>query len=185
MTHILYYHYVGLLLNQIWQLIYTKFYFKFTASVCSMDACSQNSVHLKLFDVIFRKPNHIIVNYSILPFSLYQTLWASVDSIVLMNTMQTHTSHNMNHVSTSWLFLSLLYHNLQTIYTNIVKSVTTAEFNELSSEIYGSAIPHSELKILAKIYLGVICTHMVDYCRPGHICTYSRYKHKALIHSIG
>ena len=31
-------------------------------------------------------------------------------------------------------------------------------------------IPHSELKILAKIYLGIICTHMVDYCRPGHIC---------------
>ena len=30
-------------------------------------------------------------------------------------------------------------------------SVTTAEFNGLSSEIYGNGIPHSELKILLKI----------------------------------
>ena len=30
-------------------------------------------------------------------------------------------------------------------------SVTTAEFNKHSSEIYGNEIPHSELKIFAKI----------------------------------
>ena len=48
-------------------------------------------------------------------------------------------------------------------------SVITAEFNELSSEIYRNGIPHSELKILPKIQLGVICAHMVDFCRPGHI----------------
>ena len=29
--------------------------------------------------------------------------------------------------------------------------VSTAEFNGLSSETYGNEIPHSELKILAKI----------------------------------
>ena len=30
---------------------------------------------------------------------------------------------------------------------------------------------HSELKILAKLQLGVICIHdqMVDFCKPGHI----------------
>ena len=28
---------------------------------------------------------------------------------------------------------------------------------------------HSKLKILAKIQLGVICTHMVDFCGPSHI----------------
>ena len=27
---------------------------------------------------------------------------------------------------------------------------------------------HSQLKILAKMQLGVICAHMVDFCRPGH-----------------
>ena len=48
-------------------------------------------------------------------------------------------------------------------------SVTTAEFNGFSSEIHGNGIPCSELKILLKIYLGVICAHMVDFCRPGHI----------------
>ena len=31
----------------------------------------------------------------------------------------------------------------------------------------------SQLKILAKIQLSVICTHMVDFCRPGHICKIS------------
>ena len=31
-------------------------------------------------------------------------------------------------------------------------SVTAADFNWLTSEIYGEEIPHSELKILAKYY---------------------------------
>ena len=30
-------------------------------------------------------------------------------------------------------------------------TAATAEFNELSSESYGNGIPHSELKILAKV----------------------------------
>ena len=53
----------------------------------------------------------------------------------------------------SLFFSSLLYHNVQTICTNTIKSLSlaTAEFNELSSEIYGNGISHSELKILAKI----------------------------------
>ena len=48
------------------------------------------------------------------------------------------------------MFSSLLFRNLQTICTN-KKSVTTTEFNGLSSEIYRNGIPHSGLKILAKI----------------------------------
>ena len=47
--------------------------------------------------------------------------------------------------------------------------MTTAEFNGLSSAAYRNGIVHSERKILAKIHLGVICAHMVDFCRPGHI----------------
>ena len=47
--------------------------------------------------------------------------------------------------------------------------ITTAEFNGLSYEIYGNGITHSELKIIVKIYLSVICTYMVDFRRPGHI----------------
>ena len=35
-------------------------------------------------------------------------------------------------------------------------SITTAEFNGLSSEIYGNGIPHTQLKILVKIQLCVI-----------------------------
>ena len=37
------------------------------------------------------------------------------------------------------------------LYKHNKLSVTTAEFNGLSSEIYGNATPHSELKILPKI----------------------------------
>ena len=48
-------------------------------------------------------------------------------------------------------------------------SVTTVECNGLSSQIYGNGIPRSELKILPKILLGVICAHMVDFRRLGHI----------------
>ena len=43
----------------------------------------------------------------------------------------------------------------------------------LSSAAYGNGILHSEQKILAKIYVSIICTHMVthmvDFCRPSHI----------------
>ena len=47
--------------------------------------------------------------------------------------------------------------------------ITTAEFNGLSSAACRNGILHSEQKILVKIELGVICAHMVDLCRPGHI----------------
>ena len=47
--------------------------------------------------------------------------------------------------------------------------MTTAEFNGLSSEAYENEILHSEQKILAKMQLGVIWAHMVNFCRPGHI----------------
>ena len=46
---------------------------------------------------------------------------------------------------------------------------TTAEFNELSSTSYRIRIVQSQLKVLAKIQLNVICAHMVNFCRPGHI----------------
>ena len=46
---------------------------------------------------------------------------------------------------------------------------TDAEFNGLSSVIYRNEILQSHLKILAKIQLSVICTHIVDFRRPGYI----------------
>ena len=49
-------------------------------------------------------------------------------------------------------FQTLLYHNLRMVlYKHNKISVTTAEFNGLSSEIYRNWIPHSELKILPRI----------------------------------
>ena len=59
----------------------------------------------------------------------------------------------INHVSAKnhRFFLSLLKHNLRTVCTNTINSVTTAEFNELSSKIDENGIPCSELKILPKI----------------------------------
>ena len=45
---------------------------------------------------------------------------------------------------------------------------TTAEFNELSFAIYRKEILHSNLKMLAKLYISVIYTHMVDFCSPSH-----------------
>ena len=45
---------------------------------------------------------------------------------------------------------------------------TNAEFNGLSSAIYRNRTLQSQLKILAKIQLSVICAHVVDSCRPGH-----------------
>ena len=45
---------------------------------------------------------------------------------------------------------------------------TNAEFNELSFAIYRKEILHSNLKMLAKIYISVIYTHMVDFCSPSH-----------------
>ena len=78
----------------------------------------------------------------------------------------------IDHLSTKncWYFLYLLHYNLITIYTNTIP--TTAEFNGLSSAIYRNRILHSELKILAKIQLGVICTHMVDFHTPGHVYSF-------------
>ena len=46
---------------------------------------------------------------------------------------------------------------------------TTAKLNGHSSAIYRNRILHSGLKILAKIYLSVICAYMVDFHSPGHI----------------
>ena len=46
---------------------------------------------------------------------------------------------------------------------------TIAEFNGLSSASYRNGIIQSQLMILAKIQPSVICTHIVDFCRPGHI----------------
>ena len=71
-------------------------------------------------------------------------------------------------------FFVLLYHNL-TIYTNRTKclATTNVEFNGLSSPsaIYRNVILQSPLKILAKIQLSVICTHMFDFRKPGYITT--------------
>ena len=56
----------------------------------------------------------------------------------------------INHVSAKKLpiFSSLQYHNLRTNCTKHNKtSITAAEFNVLSSEIYGNGIPRSEMKI--------------------------------------
>ena len=49
-------------------------------------------------------------------------------------------------------------------------SITTAEFNGFSSETYRNEISHSELKILAKIQLGVVCAHTVDFTGPVIYC---------------
>ena len=46
---------------------------------------------------------------------------------------------------------------------------TTAELNGLSSAVYGNEILHWEQKILAKILLSAVCTHMVNVCRSGRI----------------
>ena len=46
---------------------------------------------------------------------------------------------------------------------------TNAEFIGLSPAIYKNVILHSELKILAKIQLSVVCAHMVDYHRSSHM----------------
>ena len=51
-------------------------------------------------------------------------------------------------------------------------SITTAKFNGIPSAACGNRILHSEQKIVAKVYLGVICTHMVSFCRPSHKYTY-------------
>ena len=73
--------------------------------------------------------------------------------IGLLHNINVNGPVKINHVSTKnrHFFPSSLYHNLQTVCTNTIKSVTTAKFNGLSSEIYRNGIPHSELKILLKI----------------------------------
>ena len=43
---------------------------------------------------------------------------------------------------------------------------TTTEFNGLSSAVHRNGTLHSKLKILVKIQLSVICTHMVDFAGP-------------------
>ena len=45
---------------------------------------------------------------------------------------------------------------------------TRVKFNGDASPIYRNGILQSELKILTKIKLSVICTHMFDYHRPSH-----------------
>ena len=60
----------------------------------------------------------------------------------------------IDHMSTKnhGFLLSLLYHNLITIYSYHNKIfITTAEFNRLSSEAYKNEILHSKRKILTKI----------------------------------
>ena len=52
---------------------------------------------------------------------------------------------------------------------------TTAEFNGPSSASYTIGILQSQLKILAKIQLSVNCAHMVDFYKPGHICSISMF----------
>ena len=59
--------------------------------------------------------------------------------------------------------------------------ITKAEVNELSIKICKNWILDSQFKILATILLGVICIHMVDFCRPVHICTYGTV-HRHPIH---
>ena len=56
------------------------------------------------------------------------------------NSPRTHTSLNMK---SPWCVVCDL--------NQFKISVSTAEFNGLSSETYGNGIPHLELKILAKI----------------------------------
>ena len=78
----------------------------------------------------------------------------------------------IDHVSTKnhRFLVCLLYHNLITIYVYYCNKIfiTTAVFHGLSSAAYGNGIVRSERKILAKIELGVICAHMVDFRRRGH-----------------
>ena len=38
----------------------------------------------------------------------------------------------------------------------------------LFSAIYRNGMLKSQLKILTKIKLSVICAHMLNFCRPGH-----------------
>ena len=45
---------------------------------------------------------------------------------------------------------------------------TNVEFNGFSFAIYRNGILRAQQKIL-EIYPSVICAHMVDSCRPGHI----------------
>ena len=65
-------------------------------------------------------------------------------------------------------FSYLLYNNLITVYTNIPKSFHYCKIKWAFSAMYRNGILHSELQILAKIQLGVICVQMVDYHRPGY-----------------
>ena len=56
-----------------------------------------------------------------------------------------------------------------------------SEFNGLSSPAYENGILHSKGKMLVKIQLGVICAHIVDCCRSGHILPYKELFNASLI----
>ena len=95
------------------------------------------------------------------------------------------TSAKINHVGQKnhQFFPFLLFHNFQTI---CKISITTADFNGLSSEIYGNGIAHSELKIAisknitqcnlcshgwflhAQSHNNVTCTHCVMLIKKHH-----------------
>ena len=68
------------------------------------------------------------------------------------------------------IFLSALSQLNKYLYYHNTIFITTAELSGLSSAAYRNGISHSEQKTLAEIQLGVINTHMVDFCRPSHIC---------------
>ena len=48
--------------------------------------------------------------------------------------------------------------------------INIAECNEHSSAIYTNGIPLSEIKISTEVSLDIICTHMFNFYRPGHVC---------------
>ena len=78
---------------------------------------------------------------------------------------------NIDHLSTKIaVFSCILYLNLIATYLYYCNKIfiTTAEFNRLSSAAYGNGILHYEWKIFVKIWLNVVCAHMVEglvtYC---------------------
>ena len=84
-------------------------------------------------------------------------LYPSFPNSVNFNFVYVTGPVKINHVSTknrqffsSFGLCSIITYELL-ICTNKKLSITTAEFNGLSSELYGKEIPHSALKILVKI----------------------------------
>ena len=70
------------------------------------------------------------------------------------------------------IFSSLLYHNLRSIYSNRIKSLS------LLQNIMGLLEKFTELDTtfraenISKSILGIICAHMVDFRRPSHNYTW-------------